>query len=42
MRYFPYDVQNGVRSSKRNGKDNEFECNFLKICSYLNNVKNHG
>jgi len=36
MNYFPYDGQNGTRSSKMNGKDDEFEYYFLIICSYLN------
>ena len=27
--YFLYDEQTGSRSSKSNGKDNEFEYNFL-------------
>jgi len=36
MNYFPNDVQNGTRSSKMNGKDDEFEYYFLIICSYLN------
>jgi hypothetical protein len=30
--YFPYNRQNGTQSSKSNGKDNEFECNFLIFC----------
>ena len=38
--YLPYDRENGNLSSKRNGKDNEFEYNFLIICRYLNLVKN--
>ena len=38
--YFPYDKQNGTWSRKSNGKDNEFDYNFLKICRYLNFVKN--
>ena len=29
--YFPYDGQNGVRFSKINGKDNEFEYNLLIV-----------
>ena len=37
--YFPYDEQNGRRSSKSNGKDNEFGYNFLIICRYWNLVK---
>jgi len=37
--YFPYDMQNGTRSRKSNGKDNEIEFNFLIICRYLNFVK---
>jgi hypothetical protein len=35
-----YDGQNGVLSSKSNGKDNKFEENFLIICEYFNFVKN--
>ena len=35
MNYFPYDGQNGIRSYKSNGKDDEFEYYFLIICSYL-------
>jgi hypothetical protein len=27
--YFPYDNQNDTRSSKSNGKDEEFESHFL-------------
>ena len=34
------DGQNGTRSRKSNGKDNECEYNFLIICKYLNLVKN--
>jgi hypothetical protein len=37
--YFPYDQQNGNRSSKSNGNDNEFDYNILIICRYLNLVK---
>ena len=32
-------MQNGTRSRKSNGKDNEIEFNFLTICRYLNFVK---
>jgi hypothetical protein len=38
-RYFIHDRQNSTHSSKNNGKDNEFEYNFIKICRYLNLVK---
>jgi hypothetical protein len=31
---------NSIRSSKSNGKVNEFKCNFFVICRYLNFVKN--
>ena len=31
MNYFPYDEQNGTHSRKSNGKENEFEFNFLII-----------
>jgi len=33
--YFPSDGINGTRSSKGNGKDNEFEYDFLVICRYF-------
>ena len=33
---FPLRRQNTTRFSKRNGKDNEFENNFLIICKYFN------
>jgi len=33
-------MQNGTRSRKSSGKDNEIEFNFLIICRYLNFVKN--
>jgi hypothetical protein len=38
MNYFPYDGQNGIRSYKSNGQDDEFEYYFLIICSYLYNL----
>jgi hypothetical protein len=34
--YFPYDMQHDTCCCKRNGKDKEFECNFLIISRYLN------
>lgn len=39
MSYFPFNQQNGTRSSQKNGKDKEIECNFLIICKYLNLIK---
>ena len=36
--YLPYDEQKWT--SKRNGKANEFEYNFLIICRYWDLVKN--
>jgi hypothetical protein len=39
VNYFPYDGQDGIRSSKSNEKDNGFEYHFLIICTYLNLVK---
>ena len=37
--YFPYGMQNGIWSSKSNGKNNKSEYyNFLIICRYLNLV----
>ena len=32
--YFPYNGQNGIRSSMSKEKDNKFEYNFLVICKY--------
>ena len=37
--YLPYVDQNGRRSSKSNGKDNELGCNSLIMCRYWNLVK---
>ena len=37
--YFHYAVKKGTRCRKNNGKDSEFEYNFLIICRHLNLVK---
>ena len=37
--YFHYGGQKGTRCRKNNGKDSEFEYNFLIICRHLNLVK---
>ena len=36
MSYFPYIVQNGIRSGHSNRKDNEFVYNVLIICRNFN------
>jgi hypothetical protein len=40
--YFPYDCQNGFRSRKSNGQNNESEHIYPMSCRYLNLLKYEG